>query len=64
MAKVKNWENEGKLNKREAAYLTQVISGAGKSQGRPAGLPQDARQAPDGNWYVQRNGKYYRVEPQ
>lgn len=23
----------------------------------------DARQAPDGNYYVQRNGKYYRVDP-
>lgn len=31
---------------------------------QPSGLPSGARQAPDGNWYVQENGKTYRVNLQ
>jgi hypothetical protein len=28
----------------------------------PAGIPAGARQAPDGHWYVQKNGQLFRVE--
>lgn len=28
----------------------------------PSGLPPGARQAPDGNWYVQQNGQWYRID--
>lgn len=28
----------------------------------PAGAPEDAKLAPDGNWYVARDGKYFRYE--
>jgi hypothetical protein len=34
-----------------------------KSQGAPAAMPMPgARQAPDGNWYIQQNGQWFRVE--
>jgi len=44
----------------------QVRSGgqAGPEPSREGlGLPPDARKAPDGNYYVKRGGKYFRVEP-
>ncbi len=34
---------------------------APEAPAKPAGLPEDARQAADGDWYVERNGKFMKV---
>jgi hypothetical protein len=35
---------------------------APQAPARPPGFPADARQAPDGNWYVERDGKFFKVQ--
>jgi len=53
--------NEGFYRELEAySNANPLFPEAGQQQASPP--MQGARQAPDGNWYVQQNGKYYRVE--
>lgn len=42
---------------------TEPQDGAGQTEKSPFPEHPDARRAPDGNWYVQRNGQYFRVDP-
>ena len=45
------------------------VTGGNQQQGsgnapQPKGLPEGARQAPDGNYYVEQNGKFFKVNAQ
>lgn len=48
--------------RKQLADIAGANTGVSPSSGPPAGAPPGARQAPDGKWYVQQNGKYYLVE--
>lgn len=56
--------NEGFYRELEAfSNANPLFPEANSSQpGQSAPPMQGARQAPDGNWYVQQNGKFYRVD--
>jgi hypothetical protein len=56
--------NEGFYRELDAySSANPLFPEAGQQQQQQAAPPmQGARKAPDGNWYVEQNGKYFRVE--
>ena len=54
-------ENDFNLGKQKLDLFNKTGSMAGAEKLK-AGLPEGAKQAPDGNYYIQKNGKYYRVD--
>jgi hypothetical protein len=52
------YTSQGKSRKAIDAALGPTWGGSNA----PAGV-EGARQAPDGNWYVEKNGKFFKVEP-